>query len=695
MQIKHEHWGQDSQISSSYVEFCSLYDILITVLFQAFPHYFEGDLAMRRKLSVALLTILILSVFFQMLSFSLAAPSDEEPADELTILFTHDLQSNLMPFIRMDSDTPTSVGGFARIKTQLDKHSENKDTLIVDAGDFSMGTIFQTIYDQSASELRLLGKMGFDAVTLGNHEFDFMTQGLSDMLHTAANSGDKLPALIFNPGGLAVKDYTNPITTLDDLGDALYAVNMQQTMIIEKNGIKVGIFSAFGNESIDFSPTLELDLPDYISASKKAVAELKASGAEIIVCLSHSGTKDEKKNSEDEQLAAAVKDIDVIISGHTHTFLYEPIISGNTIIGSCGENGQSLGKLVVKKNGNRWQISEYELIPIDESTPEDAAINSDIYKYKAIVEQRYLSRFGDYTFDKIIGYAGFPTLRQSDVYDYHKESLLGNLIADSYIYAAGGDEPVIAIAPAGTIRWSLPMGNITLPDVFTVNSLGIGQDGVSGYPLIDAYLTGKELLNAAEVDASITPMMKEAQLFISGMHFSFNPKRLIFNKVTDAYLLGSDGQRIEIEETKLYRIICGLYSAQMLGSVKAKSFGILSITPKDENGNEITDFYSRILRYENGSEIKEWFALASYISSFDKNAAGVATIPDYYSEYHERKVVETETGLIFFTNMNTFSRIVFSVILLVIILIAYIVYRIATRRKRKSWKKGKRRSRAI
>lgn len=650
---------------------------------------------MRRKLSVTLLAILVLSLFIQTFSFSLAAPSNEEPSDELTILFTHDMHSNLMPFTKMDGDTPVSVGGFARIKTLIDRHSENKDALIVDAGDFSMGTIFQTIYDQSASELRLFGKMGYDAVTLGNHEFDFMTQGLSDMLHTAANSGDRLPALIFNPGDFEVMDHANPVTTLDDLSDAFYAVNMQNTMIIEKNNIKVGIFSAFGKESIDFTPTLELELPDYIAAAKKSVAELKANGAEIIICLSHSGTKDEKKNSEDEQLAAAVKDIDVIISAHTHTFLYEPIISGDTIIGSCGEYGQNLGKLVVRKNGSRWQVSEYELIPVDESTPEDAAINSDIFKYKAIVEQRYLSRFGDYTFDNIIGYAGFSTLKQGDVYDYHAESLLGNLIADSYIYAAGSDEPVIAIAPAGTIRWSLPMGNMTLPDVFTVNSLGIGQDGISGYPLIDVYLTGKELLNVAEVDASITPIMNEAQLFASGLHFSFNPNRLIFNKVTDAYVLGSNGERVEIEETKLYRIICGLYSAQMLGSVKAKSFGILSITPKDEDGNEITDFYSRILRHENGSEIKEWFALASYISSFDKNAAGVSTIPEYYSEYHDRKVVETETGLIFLTNMNTFSRIVFSVILLIIILIAYIVYRIATRRKRKLWKKGKRRARSF
>lgn len=128
-------------------------------------------------------------------------------------------------------------------------------------------------------------------------------------------------------------------------------------------------------------------------------------------------------------------------------------------------------------------------------------------------------------------------------------------------------EVAAAIVPYGIIRDSFTRGNVTITDVFNVSSLGIGADQVSGYPLIRAYLTGKELKTAAEVDASIQPIMAEAQLYMSGLNYTFNPKRMIFNKVTDAYLVNSQGNREEIVDDELYRVVVGLYSAQMLSVV--------------------------------------------------------------------------------------------------------------------------------
>ena len=97
--------------------------------------------------------------------------------------------------------------------------------------------------------------------------------------------------------------------------------------------------------------------------------------------------------------------------------------------------------------------------------------------------------------------------------------------------------------------------------------MGIGPDKRSGYPLLSVYLTGKELKTACEVDASVAPLMRPAQLYMSGLTYTFNPHRIIFNKVTDAALLKPDGSREEIEDDKLYRVAAGLYSAQMLSIV--------------------------------------------------------------------------------------------------------------------------------
>ncbi len=140
--------------------------------------------------------------------------------------------------------------------------------------------------------------------------------------------------------------------------------------------------------------------------------------------------------------------------------------------------------------------------------------------------------------------------------------------------------------------------------MFNSFSLGIGADGVPGYPLIEVYLTGKELRTAAEIDASVSDFMTTARLYCSGLNFTYNPHRLLLNKVTDVYLV-KDGQRVELQDDKLYRIVADLYSGQMLSAVTDMSYGILSIVPKYADGTPIEDFEDVILT-ENGKELKGW-----------------------------------------------------------------------------------------
>ena len=111
-----------------------------------------------------------------------------------TILFTHDLHSHFLP-------QPTAEGGesggYARLKTVIDgERAMNPDALLVDGGDFSMGTLIQTVYDTEAAELRMLGYLGCDVTTLGNHEFDYGSDGLADMLNAAVSSGENLPRMV-------------------------------------------------------------------------------------------------------------------------------------------------------------------------------------------------------------------------------------------------------------------------------------------------------------------------------------------------------------------------------------------------------------------------------------------------------------------------------------------------------------------
>ena len=124
-------------------------------------------------------------------------PVHAENDGRADILFVHDTHSHLDTFTTVEGTESVSMGGFSRIKTLInEKKAENPETLLLDAGDFSMGTLIQVVYEDKASEIRMLGDLGMEATTLGNHEFDYKAKGLANMLHNALASGDALPAML-------------------------------------------------------------------------------------------------------------------------------------------------------------------------------------------------------------------------------------------------------------------------------------------------------------------------------------------------------------------------------------------------------------------------------------------------------------------------------------------------------------------
>lgn len=617
-----------------------------------------------------------------------------ENVDEtLTILFTHDMHDHLLPYSVDTNGEVMELGGFARLFAAIEKERNlDPEALVLDAGDFSMGTLFQTIFSSHSPTLRLMGMMGYDATTFGNHEFDFRAQGLADSLQAAKNSGDTLPTIVASNTIFPADESGNLTPSLEKLQTAMDNYGVQDYIVLERKGIKIGIFGLIGIDADSNAPMAEVKFNDMILSSKRVVDILENKvGVDLIVALSHSGTKDKKSKSEDEILAKKVPGIDLIISGHTHSTLKEPIIVGNTIIASSGDYGKNLGVMkIAKDDKGKWKLNEYKIEQINDSLALDPDITGKIDYFKDIVQKEYLDRF-HMEFNDILAYSPFSFTEFSELGDYHREEPLGSLISDSYIYAvkkAEGEnykEIAAAIVPYGIIRDSFTRGNITVTDVFNVSSLGIGADGVSGYPLISVYLTGKELKTAAEVDASIQPIMGEAQLYMSGLNYTFNPKRMIFNKVTDAYLENSQGNREEIVDDELYRVVVGLYSAQMLSVVGDKSFNLLSIVPKTENASPITDFEAQII-YDGDHEVKEWLALAQYLQSFDMEN-GIPQVPMYYHTSKDRKVVDNDASIIDrFKNPNKITFLIYFIIVVFVSFISWIVTFVLKRRKRKALK---------
>lgn len=613
--------------------------------------------------------VLILVLILTFLSISSFAKENSN----LTILFTHDMHDNLEPANIKINDKIESRGGFARLSTAISEEREIDDNLLlVDAGDYSMGTLFQTIFTTHSPTLRLMGEIGYDATTFGNHEFDFRTEGLSNSLKSALNSGDELPEIVASNTRFPDSNLNDP---LKDLQNTFEEYDVKDYLILDKNNIKIGIIGLMGEDADSNAPMAEVEFTDIVDTSKELVNILKNDEkVDLIVAISHTGTAGKEGKSEDEILAQKVPEIDVIISGHSHTTLLEPIIINDTIIASSGNYGENLGYMNIEKDGDKWNLKEYKIKEINDSYDKDPEIERLIGKFKENIEDEYLNRF-NLEYNEIIAYSDFNFTPLSEIGKIQEEEPLGYLIADAYKYAVKNAEKEdyknvdVAVVASGIIRDSFTKGDIMVKDAFQVSSLGIGKDQLSGYPLIDVYLNGKELKTAAEVDASIQPIMGAAQLYMSGLKYSFNPNRIIFNKVTDISLDTENGE-LELEDDKLYRVVANLYTGQMLDEVKARSKNLLSIVPKDENGNEIVDFEDRII-YNEGEEVKEWLALTQYLQSFPRKN-GIAHIPKYYSEKQNRKIINNDKNIISILekpNKISIAIITIPIILLIILIL--------------------------
>lgn len=603
------------------------------------------------------------------------------PGTAVDIVFTHDTHSHLNTFTTMVDGLETELGGFARMNTLIEaQRAQNPDTLVIDGGDFSMGTLIQTVFETQAAELRMLGYLGCDVTTLGNHEFDYRSKGLANMLTSAQASGDAVPAMVVCNVDWDTMEAEGLTEGQQRLKDAFAAYGVSDYTVLEKGDVDIAVVGVFGKDALACAPTCELKFEDPIEAVKQTVADIKANeDVDMIVCVSHSGTWEDESKSEDELLAKAVPDLDLILSGHTHTEIEKPIQHGSTYVVSCGEYGKNLGELTLTQQADgRWAMSAYELIPITSDIAVHAATQQTIDNFMDTVDTDYLARFG-YTKDQVLAENDIVFSTQKDLENIHEEHNLGDIIADAYVYAVenaadyDGVPVDLAVVPSGTVRDTYARGDITVEQVFNSFSLGIGADGVPGYPLISVYLTGREIRTAAEIDASVSDFMTTARLYCSGLNFTYNPHRLLLNRVTDV-CLEDDGQRVALEDDKLYRIVADLYSGQMLSAVTDMSYGILAIVPKYADGTPITDFEDVIIT-ENGRELKAWDSIARYMASFaDTDGDGIANVPAYYSTTHGRKLVDTSRSpLALLKNPNKFTAVYAGLLAAAVLLIVLVV----------------------
>ncbi|MGB7785755.1 MAG: metallophosphatase [Salinimicrobium sp.] len=261
----------------------------------------------------------------------LSSFTSEKGRKQLTILHTNDVHSHIEPFPADHAEYPNQ-GGIARRYNLISSiRQENPNTLLLDAGDIFQGTPYFNFYGGEL-EFKLMSKLGYDAATIGNHDFDNGIDGLYAQLPNA-----EFDFLIAN------YDFSN---TLMDGHTKPYRV-------FNKNGIKVGVFGIGIELDGLVLPKLykETQYLDPVEMTKETVKKLKQEEqCDLVICLSHLGYQYNSDKISDLKLAALTKDIDLIIGGHTHTFLPKPTVTRNSagkdvLVNQVGWAGVNLGRI--------------------------------------------------------------------------------------------------------------------------------------------------------------------------------------------------------------------------------------------------------------------------------------------------------------------------------------------------------------
>ena len=585
-----------------------------------------------------------------------SAPRAQSPQPlGVTIIHTSDEHSAVLPSplaAYAAGRLSETRGGFARLATLVAdirrrKAAEGEPVLLTSAGDHTGGSPFSWLMrDGEAPELTLMVEMGYDALTLGNHEFDHGPERLAQALAAAG-----YPAVASRTAIVA----TNTRIPADHpLASRGVARTHLDTLA---NGLRVGFIGLMGRGAARVAPAAEpVEFADARDAAAAAAAELRAAGAQLIVALTHAGMR------EDRALAGAVPDIDVILGGHDHRLVDHPVYEGETII---VHPGVSLQQIVVLQLNVHSGSGEVEVrgdrldwpwvVPLDGSVvPEDSAVAERVVEMGARVESRIAELTGGRfsALEETIAQSPFVIGGAED-----RESPLGNFVADAMRSAASRASSVpvqIAFQATGNLRGSVRPGSdgrILLHDLASVIGMGSARDGTPGYPLVAVWITGDEVYRVLELSVLLSDVLGGSYfLQVSGLRARYDPGRAAWFRIPFSGMpipsgravlsveRDSSGRWVPIErgDRTLYHIVTDRYVASFLPTV-GRLVPQIAIVPKNADGTPMTNIDDATV-VQDGRALPVWQAVLDFTAAQPANGDGVPVIPARYAAAEGRLV---------------------------------------------------------
>jgi len=607
----------------------------------------------------------------------------------VTLLQTTDMHSHASGTVPFQSYTPmipgngsVITGGFARLATEINETRDAKTAngsavLLVDSGDWSMGTVYDFLWNTDPASLKFIQAMKYDVTTLGNHEWDYGPAKLATRITASQNvSGFNVPIVASNT-------FFDGVTGLE----ALQANGSIVTTYVKTlpNGLKIGFIGLIGEDAANDAPNAPpvTFKPDYAGADKAYIQGIvddlrNNQTVNVVIALSHSGINPTTVpvSGDDIALAKNINGIDIIASGHAH--IMTPVIidqaniytttPGNiTHIFCSGSYTTNLAQLDFTATANGVTDLVLTNHPINDSIPGDSAINAMVLDMDTEINT-LIAPLGIGIADVEATMGNFSLSAPSSP----GENGLGNLVADSLRWA--GTEPsnfTIGAYATGMIRDPLIANqNVTFADLFRVVPLGItpatDQDNFyPGYPLLKLYLNGTEIWEVCRFNGIIaaTGQFTGGFIHLSGIQYSYHyaplPTFAVVDSVkayawNDYNCTGTPTEDVA-QDTALYPVIIDSYAVDMLLSPSVQDLlsqlGI-SIYLKLANGTPVNASNMLTARLDKDAEtggVQEeyaWAALLDYFTDPIVNGGLFGAIPaDPYNlltTSHKRIIISGE-----------------------------------------------------
>ena len=460
---------------------------------------------------------------------SLALTAGIASADySLTILHTNDFHARFEPISKYDSGCGAEdnaegkcFGGSARLVTAVaEARARTNNSILVDGGDQFQGTLFYTYYKGKLAA-EMMNKLGYDAMTVGNHEFDDGPEVLR--------------------GFMDAVDFPVLMSNADVSGEELLAGKLAKSTVIERGGQKLGMIGLTPQDTDELaSPGPNIIFSDPVNAVQGEVDKLTDMGVNKIIVLSHSGYV------VDQAVAAGTTGVDVIVGGHSNTLLSNtneraegayPTVVGATAIVQAYAYGKFLGELNVTFN-DAGEITEAvgEPIIVDGAISEDAATKARIAEAAAPLEE-IRNKVVANAVDAIAGDRAICRVQ---------ECAMGNLVADAMLDRVKEQGVEIAIANSGGIRASIDAGEVTMGEVLTVLPF---QNTLSTFRI-----SGATLVAALENGVSQVEEVKGRFPQVAGVSFTFNASAEVGSRISNVMVGGA-----AVDLAKMYGAVSNNY----------------------------------------------------------------------------------------------------------------------------------------